>query len=99
VTDPLESLMMSVGEVIRAYVQAHLVDRQELAEAQQRCDAIAALACLKRAFQTDVSPLVGMARLREGGAIDPIAAYRVSGYRAQKTKERPARTSATAGIV
>ena len=99
VTDPLESLMMSVGEVIRAYVQAHLVDRQELAEAQQRCDAIAALACLKRAFQTDVSPLVGMARLREGGAIDPIAAYRASGYRAQKTKERPARTSATAGIV
>src|SRR6188508_1957349 len=55
VTDPLESLMMSVGEVTRAYAQAHLVDRHELADAQQRCDAIGALACLKRAFHTDVS--------------------------------------------
>jgi L-rhamnose isomerase/sugar isomerase len=99
VTDPLESLMMSVGEVVRAYAQAHLVDRHELADAQHRCDAIAALACLKRAFHTDVTPLVAMARFRDGGAIDPIATYRASGYRAQKTRERPAQTSAAAGIV
>ena len=99
VTDPLESLMMSVGEVVRAYVQAHLVDRRELTEAQQRCDAITALSCLKRAFHTDVSPLLAMARFRAGGAIDPVAAYRASGYREQKARERPAQTSATAGIV
>jgi L-rhamnose isomerase/sugar isomerase len=99
VTDPLESLMMSIGEVTRAYLQAHLVDRRELAEAQQRCDAIAALACLKQAFHTDVSPVVAMARFRAGGAIDPIAAYRTSGYREQKAKDRPAQTSAPAGIV
>jgi L-rhamnose isomerase / sugar isomerase len=99
VTDPLESLMMSVAEVTRAYAQAHLVDRHELADAQQRCDAIGALACLKRAFHTDVSPLVAMARFRDGGAIDPIATYRASGYREQKTRERPAQTSAAAGIV
>ena len=99
VTDPLESLMMSVAEVTRAYAQAHLVDRHELADAQQRCDAIGALACLKRAFHTDVSPLVAMARFRDGGAIDPIATYRASGYREQKTRERPAQMSAAAGIV
>jgi L-rhamnose isomerase / sugar isomerase len=40
-----------------------------------------------------------MARSRAGGAIDPVAAYRASGYRAQKTRERPTQTSATAGIV
>ena len=80
-------------------MQAHLVDRHELADAQQRCDAIAALACLKQAFHTDVSPIVAMARFRAGGAIDPVAAYRASGYRDQKAKERPAQTSATAGIV
>src|SRR5207248_2542976 len=30
VTDPIESLMMSAVELVRAYIQAHLVDRQDL---------------------------------------------------------------------
>ena len=38
---------------------------------------------LKQAFTTDVSPILAMARLRDGGAIDPVAAYRASGYRAR----------------
>jgi L-rhamnose isomerase/sugar isomerase len=99
VTDPLESLMMSVGEVVRAYVQAHLVDRQQLADAQHRADPVTALTCLKKAFQTDVSPILATARLRASGAIDPLATYRASGYRAHKAKERPAQASVTAGIV
>jgi L-rhamnose isomerase/sugar isomerase len=99
VTDPIESLVLSVVEVVRAYVQAHLVDRDALASAQDRCDAIAALSVLKRAFTTDVSPILAMARVRAGGAIDPIAAYRASGYRARKAEERPAQSGVTAGIV
>jgi L-rhamnose isomerase/sugar isomerase len=99
VTDPIESLMTSVIEVVRAYVQAHLVDREALAAAQDRSDAIEALAVLKRAFTTDVSPILAIARARAGGAIDPIATYRASGYREQKARERPASTRATAGIV
>ena len=99
VTDPIESLLLSVVEVVRAYVQAHLVDRDALASAQDRCDAIAALSVLKRAFTTDVSPILAMARVRAGGAIDPIAAYRASGYRARKAEERPAQSGVTAGIV
>jgi L-rhamnose isomerase/sugar isomerase len=99
VTDPIESLLLSVVEVLRAYVQAHLVDREALASAQDRCDAISALSLLKRAFTTDVSPILAMARVRAGGAIDPIAAYRASGYRARKAEERPAQSGVTAGIV
>src|SRR5580765_7343868 len=99
VTDPIESLVLSVVEVLRAYVQAHLVDRDALASAQDRCDAIAALSVLKRAFTTDVSPILATARVRAGGAIDPIAAYRASGYRRRKAEERPARSGVTAGIV
>ena len=99
VTDPIESLVLSVVEVVRAYVQAHLVDRAALAAAQDRCDAIAALSILKRAFTTDVSPILAMARVRAGGAIDPLAAYRASGYRARKAEERPAQSGVTAGIV
>jgi L-rhamnose isomerase/sugar isomerase len=99
VTDPIESLMTSAIEVVRAYVQAHLVDRATLNEAQERNDAIVALQTLKQAFTTDVAPILAMARHRAGGAIDPVAAYRASGYRASKAAERPAQIGRGAGIV
>ncbi|HSE39080.1 MAG TPA: L-rhamnose catabolism isomerase, partial [Blastocatellia bacterium] len=71
VTDPIESLMMSAVELTRAYVQAHLVDREALIEAQDKCDALMALTILKQAYTTDVAPILAMARQRAGGAIDP----------------------------
>jgi len=52
-----------------------LVDRQPLAEAQEKCDPLKALSLLKQAFTTDVSPLVYVARERSGGTIDPITTY------------------------
>ena len=99
VTDPIESLMVSAIEVVRAYVQAHLVDRAALAEAQANNDALRALQILKAAFRTDVSPILAAARVREGGAIDPVAAYRASGYRASVASQRPALASGGSGIV
>ena len=62
VTDPLESLMTSAVELVRAYVQAHLVDREALADARTGNDALMALQTLKQAFTTDVSPILAMAR-------------------------------------
>jgi L-rhamnose isomerase/sugar isomerase len=99
VTDPIESLMLSAMEVVRAYVQAHLVDREALAAAQERCDALGALTLLKAAYHTDVTPILATARLATGGAIDPIATYRASGYRQRKAEERPTRDRVGAGIV
>jgi L-rhamnose isomerase/sugar isomerase len=99
VTDPIESLMQSAIELQRAYAQALVVDRTTLEAAQEANDALGAHLELKRAFTTDVSPLLAVARLRAGGAIEPITAYRASGYRAQKAKERPAVIRTSAGIV
>ena len=100
VTDPVESLVTSAVELVRAYVQAHLVDREALRAAQENCDALMALATLKQAFTTDVSPILAVARERNGGAIDPVAVYRASGYRQHKAQERPATKGAAAsGIV
>ena len=99
ITDPIESLMMSAVELTRAYVQAHLVDRQALAEAQEKCDPIRALAILKEAFTSDVSPILAIARERAGGAIDPIATYRASGYRKLKAEERQAQAQSFTGII
>jgi len=99
VTDPVEALMTSATELVRAYVQAHLVDRGALGEAQERNDATLALQTLKQAFTADVAPILAMARHRAGGAIDPVGAYRASGYRKGKAEERPADAKRGAGIV
>ena len=99
VSDPIESLMLSAVELQRAYAQALLVDRAALAAAQDANDALGAHVLLKQAFTTDVSPLMATVRQRSGGAIDPLGVYRASGYRAQKTRERPASGVASAGIV
>lgn len=99
VTDPLESLITSAVEVVRAYVQAHLVDRAALGAHQKSGDALMALQTLKDAFTTDVSPILALARYRAGGAIAPLATLRGSGYRARKAEERPADVRRGAGIV
>ena len=99
VTDPLESLMVSAMEVARAYVQAHLVDRPALAGIQEVNDPVGTLQLLKQAFTTDVSPILAMARLRAGGAIDPMRAYRLSFYREKVAADRPASATGGSGIV
>ncbi|MDX2030610.1 MAG: L-rhamnose catabolism isomerase [Blastocatellia bacterium] len=99
VTDPIESLMMSAVELQRAFVQAHLVDRAALREAQEKGDAMTAMQTLKQAFTADVAPIIARARQRAGGAIDPLAVYRASGYRQRKADERPAQIGVSAGIV
>src|SRR5688572_16828928 len=92
VTDPIESLMASAMEIERAYVQALLVDRAALDEYQNANDALMATTTLKTAFRTDVEPILAMARADKGAAIDPVAAFRRSGYRARVAAERPAVT-------
>ena len=99
VTDPIESLIVSATEVQRAYAQALLVDRTLLEEHQRENDALMATTTLKRAFRTDVEPILAMARMDKGAAADPVAAYRASGYRAKIAGERPAVTGAGGGIV
>jgi L-rhamnose isomerase/sugar isomerase len=99
VTDPIESLVTSAVEVARAYIQAHIIDRTKLEEAQNNNDPLTALATLKEAFTTDVSPILAAARERSGGAIDPVDVYRASSYRLHKAKERPAQMGISAGII
>lgn len=99
VTDPIESLMVSATEVCRAYAQALLVDRAALTAAQEGNDALMATTTLKRGFRTDVEPILAMARLQAGGAIDPVATYRAAGYRAKVASIRPKVSGAGGGIV
>jgi L-rhamnose isomerase/sugar isomerase len=100
VTDPIESLMNSAVEVQRAFVQANMVDRAALRQHQEANDALQSAQTLKHAYRTDVSAILAMARLRAGGAIDPVTCYRASGYRGQAAERRPAKAGASSsGIV
>ncbi|MBU1336665.1 MAG: L-rhamnose catabolism isomerase [Alphaproteobacteria bacterium] len=99
VTDPIESLMLSASDVQRAYAQALLVDRAGLKAAQEGNDALAATQALRLAYRTDVEPILAMARLEQGGAIDVLATYRAAGYRAKVADIRPAVEGGSGGIV
>jgi L-rhamnose isomerase/sugar isomerase len=99
VTDPIESLMVSATEVQRAYAQALLVDRTALTGYQHSNDALMATTTLKHGFRTDVEPILAMARLENGGAIDPVATYRASDYRKSVAALRPVVSGAGGGIV
>jgi L-rhamnose isomerase/sugar isomerase len=98
-TDPIESLIQSASSLQRAYAQTLLVDREALRGCQQENDALMANGILRAAVQCDVEPILAMARLRSGGAIDPIAVYRSSGYRDARAEERPQDLTGQSGIV
>ncbi len=99
ITDPIESLMVSAMEVQRAYTQALLVNHEKLHGYQEANDALMASLTLKQAFRTDVEPILAMARFESGGAVDPIATYRASGYRQQVALSRPYTGVSSSGIV
>ncbi len=99
VTDPIESLITSAIELTRAYAQVLLVDREALAGLQESNDVLMAAQTLKRAFTTDVQPILARARERKGAAIDPVSLYRSSGYRAGCVERRPAVSGGRSGIV
>ena len=95
VKDPLEDLLQSVEAIMISYAQALLVDRTSLNKAQDNNDVVAAQEILQSTFRTDVRAIVAEARLRAGGALDPIAFYRNNKVRASLIKERGAHTMAT----
>jgi L-rhamnose isomerase/sugar isomerase len=98
VTDPIESLLMSAAAIAGSYARALLVDREALDRHQNDNDVTLAFSDLRRAYETDVAPILAMARYEAGGAIDPIDVYRTSEWRPRKAQER-GRASTSAGIV
>jgi L-rhamnose isomerase/sugar isomerase len=99
VTDPIESLMASAEQVQRSLAQALAVDRAALDAAQNANDPLVATRLLQQAFQTDVTPILQRVRRDASGAIDPLGAYRASGYRARVARERPAAAAGGGGSV
>lgn len=95
VKDPLEDLLQSVEAIMIAYAQALIIDRAKLRKAQMENDVATAQEVLQQAFRTDVRGVVAEARLRAGGALNPIGLFREKNIRAELIKNRGTNTVAT----
>jgi L-rhamnose isomerase/sugar isomerase len=95
IKDPLEDLLQSVEAIKIAYAQALLVDVRTLAAARESNDVVKAQEILQSAFRTDVRPLVAEARLRAGGALQPMDVYRQNKWREALIGRRGLKTVAT----
>jgi len=95
VKDPLEDLLQSVEAIQIAYAQALLVDTKALSAARDENDVAKAQEILQQAYRTDVRPLVAEARLRAGGALQPLQFFRQQKIREELTKQRGLKTVAT----
>jgi L-rhamnose isomerase/sugar isomerase len=88
VEQKIPAMLHSVMNCQQAYARALLVDRAALRAAQAEGDVLLAHRILLDAYETDVRPLVAAVRQETGGAADPIATYRASGYQARIERER-----------
>ena len=93
--DPIEDLIQATDQIQHAIAQALLVDRDALRDCQDACDATMTSEILHGAYRFDVRPFVAAARLRNGGAVDPLTTYRRLGYRAATVAERGSSSTAT----
>ncbi|MEP0713960.1 TIM barrel protein [Algoriphagus sp.] len=86
--DPLVDLIQALETITIAYTKALLVDREKLKECQQSREESRAQEILQRAYLTDVRPLVCEARVRAGGVVEPLEAYRVLMIRNKLVQDR-----------
>ncbi len=88
IKDPLEDLIQSLEAIQEAYAKALLIDRDALKAAQLEHDVVQCQEILQNAYRTDVRPLIEKSRLDNGGAINPLKAYRSLQVRNQLIMER-----------
>jgi L-rhamnose isomerase/sugar isomerase len=84
----IEAMIQSVMTLQETYAKALLVDWDALGAARQSGDVLAAHRVLTDAYATDVRPLCAKVREDLGASIDPIAAFRSSGYLESITESR-----------
>lgn len=88
VKDPIEDLLQSIEAITLAYAQALIIDQDALTSAQNNNQVALAQEIIQEAYRTDVRPLLAEARLRAGGALNPIKAFNQLNVRNILVKER-----------
>lgn len=76
----IEAMLQTVMTAQDLWLKAALVDRDALKIHQAKGDIVSSENALKKAFNADVTGMLGEWRKAKGLAEDPLAAYRKSGY-------------------
>jgi L-rhamnose isomerase/sugar isomerase len=92
----MEAMIQTATTAQELFAKAALVDYRRLAACQEKCTLVDAEECLKAAFATDVRPAIAEWRRAKGLPVDPMAAFRESGYLERITHERSERNRAAA---
>ena len=87
----VQATIQTVCTVQQLFAKALLVDRKALATAQAREDTVGAEEVLRKAFYTDVTPLLEAARKKLGVPGDPLKAFRKSRYERAAARARTAK--------
>jgi L-rhamnose isomerase/sugar isomerase len=90
----IEAMIQTVMHAQELYAKAALVDYRALVSAQAGCRLVEAESILRDAFATDVRPIIQDWRRTNRRPVDPLEAFRQSGYLERITAERGGRTSA-----
>jgi L-rhamnose isomerase/sugar isomerase len=89
----IEAMLQTVSMAQELFAKACLVRHAELADAQKRSDLVKAESFLQDAFATDVRPVIQEWRQSKGVPLNPLDAFRQSGYLERVTQQRSARNS------
>ncbi len=87
----IEATIQTVVTAQELWAKAALVDHKKLKGLQIKGDIVSAENLLKDAFATDVRPALAAWRKKQGLALDPLVAFRRSGYERQAARERTRR--------
>ena len=87
----IQAMIQTVCTIQELFAKALLVDRAALKASQSREDLVASETVLKKAFNTDVTSLLRLARQELGVPSDPLEAFRRSGYEKRVGVERAQR--------
>lgn len=87
----MEAMVQTVITAQEIYARAALVDHEQLAALQEKCDLVAAEELFRGCFLSDVRPLVREWRESMGLPSDPLAELARSGYVEQAARQRGAR--------
>ena len=89
----VEAMVQTVASAQELWLKAALLDREQLAHLQEKCDLVAAEELFRAAFWQDVRPLLADWRAVRNLPVDPLCALRKSGYVEQITQQRRGKQS------
>jgi L-rhamnose isomerase/sugar isomerase len=90
----LEAMVQTVCTAQELWLKASLLDREELASLQDKCDLVGAEEIFRQAFWQDVRPVLKEWRASRGLTEDPLHAIRTNGYVDRISQERGGKMSA-----